>query len=122
LSGVGPEDLDVVELHDASASAELMLMEEIGLCGRGEAPQLVRDGRTALSGSIPVNPSGGLLSRGHPIGATGCAQLVELIDQLRGRCGPRQLPQPRLALAQNGGGVLENDEATASVSILERGR
>jgi acetyl-CoA acetyltransferase len=69
---------------------------------------------------VPINPSGGLLSKGHPVGATGCAQLVELTDQLRHRCGPRQVPGARIALAENGGGFLENDAAAATVTILGR--
>ncbi len=121
-AGVGPRDIDIVELHDAAASAELILMEELGLCGPGEAFGAVRDGRTGLGGDLPVNTGGGLLSRGHPVGATGCAQLVELADQLLGRAGPRQVPNARLGLAQNGGGVIEDDEATVCVSILERAR
>jgi acetyl-CoA acetyltransferase len=75
-------------------------------------------GDTHLGGRVPVNPSGGLLARGHPIGATGCAQLVELTDQLRGRCGGRQVERPRYALALNAGGSLGLDEASAVVSIL----
>mgnify|MGYP001605656757 FL=1 len=83
-AGVGPEDIDVIELHDASAPAELMEYEELGLCKVGEGGRLIEDGVTALTGKIPVNPSGGLLSKGHPIGATGCAQLTEIFWQLRG--------------------------------------
>ena len=118
-SGVEPRDVDVVELHDAAAPAELMLFEDLGLCGRGDAVELLRSGCTAIGGERPVNPSGGLLSRGHPIGATGCAQIVELNDQLRGRCGRRQVEGARIGLAQNAGGVLERDEATVVVSVLE---
>jgi acetyl-CoA acetyltransferase len=117
-AGVGPSDLDVVELHDAAAPAELMTYEELGLCGEGEGPALLASGATWLGGRIPVNPSGGLLSKGHPIGATGCAQLVELTDQLRGRCGQRQVAGARLALAQNGGGFLGGDAAAMVVTVL----
>jgi acetyl-CoA acyltransferase len=78
----------------------------------------LRSGATALGGRVPVNPSGGLQSKGHPVGATGCAQLVELADQLRGRCGERQVPGAKVALAENGGGYLENDTAVATVAIL----
>ena len=119
-AGVGPADVDVVEVHDAAAPAELFCMEEIGLCREGEALQLLRDGATGPGGRRPVNPSGGLLSRGHPVGATGCGQIVELADQLRGRCGARQVPGARLALAQNSGGILGDHEAVAVVTILER--
>jgi acetyl-CoA acetyltransferase len=117
-AGVGPGDLDVVELHDAAAPAELMTYEELGLCGAGEGPALLVSGATRLGGRIPVNPSGGLLSKGHPIGATGCAQLVELTDQLRGRCDQRQVAGARLTLAQNGGGFLGSDAAAMVVTVL----
>src|SRR4029077_3107647 len=90
-AGIGPRDLDVVEVHDAAAPAELMCYEELGLCPPGEGPRLLASRDTAPRGRLPVNPSGGLLSKGHPIGATGCGQLVELVDQLRGRCGARQV-------------------------------
>jgi len=119
-AGVGPEDLDVVELHDAAAPAELMTYEELGLCPAGDGRKLLASGATALGGRVPVNPSGGLLSKGHPIGATGCGQLVELADQLRGRCGARQVEAARVALAENGGGFLGADSAAMVVTILSR--
>ena len=119
-AGIGPEDVDFAEVHDAAASAELIIMEELGLAGPGLALKLLRTGETGLGGTMPVNTSGGLLSRGHPIGATGCGQVVELADQLRGRAGARQVEGARIGLAQNGGGVLEQDEATVTVSVLER--
>jgi acetyl-CoA acetyltransferase len=81
---------------------------------------MLADGTTRLGGRCPVNPSGGLLSRGHPVGATGLAQIVELVDQLRGRCGPRQVDGARVALAQNSGGHLSGEEAVAVVTILSR--
>ena len=117
-AGVGPDDIDVIELHDAAAPAELMTYEELGLCRPGEGPRLLASGETWLGGRRPVNPSGGLLSKGHPIGATGCGQLVELADQLRGRCGPRQVEGARVALAENGGGFLGRDAAAMVVTIL----
>ncbi|MDQ1505823.1 MAG: hypothetical protein QOD57_3550 [Actinomycetota bacterium] len=119
-SGVGPEDLDVCEVHDAAAPAELMIYEELGLCGPGEGPKLLASGETALGGRVPVNPSGGLLAKGHPIGATGCAQLVELADQLRGRCGARQVEGASVALAENGGGFLGSDPAAIVITVLSR--
>jgi acetyl-CoA acyltransferase len=120
-AGVGPAEVDVVEVHDAAAPAELWTYEQLGLCEAGGAPALLADGVTRLGGRCPVNPSGGLLSRGHPVGATGLAQVVELADQLRGRCGPRQVDGARLALAQNSGGHLSGEEAVAVVTILSRG-
>jgi acetyl-CoA acyltransferase len=119
-AGVGPEDLDVVEVHDAAAPAELMMYEDLQLCPPGEAPKLVASGETALGGRVPVNPSGGLLAKGHPIGATGCAQIVELVDQLRGRCGGRQVAGARVALAENGGGFLADDPAAVVITVLSR--
>lgn len=118
--GVGPEDIAFAEVHDAAAPAELIIMEELGLAASGSAFKMLRLGQTSLGGSLPINPSGGLMSRGHPIGATGCAQIVELADQLRDRAGTRQVAGARFGLAQNGGGVLSGDEATVTVSILER--
>jgi len=120
MAGVGPEDLNVIEAHDAAAPAELMIYEELGLCGPGEGPKLLASGETALGGRVPVNPSGGLLAKGHPIGATGCAQLVELADQLRGRCGARQVEGAQVALAENGGGFLGTDPAAIVITVLSR--
>jgi acetyl-CoA acetyltransferase len=120
MAGVGPEDLNVLEVHDAAAPAELMIYEELGLCGPGEGPKLLASGETALGGRVPVNPSGGLLAKGHPIGATGCAQLVELADQLRGRCGARQVEGAQVALAENGGGFLGTDPAAIVITVLSR--
>ena len=117
-AGLGPEDLSVVELHDAAAPAEYILSEQLGLCRPGDAISLLRSGRTSLGGGMPINPSGGLISKGHPIGATGAAQLVELADQLRGRAGSRQTEGARIGLAENGGGWIGNDAATATVTLL----
>jgi acetyl-CoA acyltransferase len=118
-AGVRPDDVDVVEIHDAAAPAELIVPEELGFVAAGEGPELFRAGETALGGQFPINPSGGLLSRGHPIGATGCAQLTELVDQLRGRCGARQVPGAKIALAENGGGWLGGKgPAVATITIL----
>ena len=119
-AGVGIEDFDVIELHDAAAPAELLQYEEIGLCSLGDGPALIRSGDTCLGGRIPVNTSGGLLSRGHPLGATGCAQIVELVRQLRGDAGRRQVEDARTALAINGGGWLDGAYALAVASILQK--
>ena len=117
-AGIGPEDVNVVELHDAAAPAELMAYEELGLCPPGDGPRLLASGDTALGGRTPVNTSGGLISKGHPVGATGCGQLVELVDQLRGRAGDRQVDGARVALAENGGGFLGVENAAVVVTIL----
>ncbi|MDE2014365.1 MAG: thiolase family protein [Alphaproteobacteria bacterium] len=120
-AGVGPEDLSLVELHDASAPAELMAYESIGLCKKGEGGKLIADGATKLGGRIPVSTSGGLLRKGHPIGATGIAQVVEITEQLQGRSGARQVAGARLGLCHNGGGNIGVDAAAQCVTILGRG-
>lgn len=119
-AGLGPEDLDVVEVHDAMAPGELLYYEQLGLCAEGDAGALLDSGATQIGGRVPVNPSGGLCSRGHPVGATGLAQLAEITWQLRGTAGRRQCGEPRIGLAQNSGGWLEGDPAAACIHILER--
>ena len=117
-AAVGPEDISVVELHDASAPAELMAYESLGLCPKGEGGRLVDEGVTKLGGWVPVNTSGGLLRKGHPVGATGIAQIVELTEQLQGRAGDRQVEGAKVALAHNGGGNIGIDAAALCVTIL----
>jgi acetyl-CoA acetyltransferase len=119
-AGLGPRDLDVVECHDASAPAELMAYEALGLCEKGDGKRLVDEGTTRLGGRLPVNTSGGLLRKGHPVGATGIAQIVELVEQLQGRAGARQVDGARVGLAQNGGGAIGTDAAAMCVTILAR--
>ncbi|HJN52363.1 MAG: thiolase family protein [Pseudomonadales bacterium] len=119
-AAVGPEELSVVELHDASAPAEIMAYESLGLCGKGEGGKLIADGVTQLGGKLPVNTSGGLLRKGHPVGATGIAQIVELAEQLQDRAGKRQVDSAKVALAHNGGGSLGTDAAAMCVTILTR--
>ncbi len=120
MAGIGPEDLDVVEVHDAFTIAEIIHYEDLGLCRAGEGGRLVDEDITALGGRIPVNPSGGLLSRGHPIGASGVAQVVELVWQLRGEAGKRQVRNARVGLAQIMGGYKEWDTRACTVQILVR--
>jgi len=120
-AGVGPEDIDLVECHDASAPAEIYAYEALGLCAKGEGGKLVEEGATKLGGRCPVNASGGLLRKGHPVGATGIAQIVELSEQIQGRAGERQVVGARLGLAHNGGGNIGADAAAMCVTILERG-
>jgi acetyl-CoA acetyltransferase len=100
-AGVGPEDIDVVELHDCFAQNELLTYEAIGLCPVGGAQKFVDDGDNTYGGGIVTNPSGGLLSKGHPLGATGLAQCTELVQQLRGVADNRQVEGARLALQHN---------------------
>jgi acetyl-CoA acetyltransferase len=117
-SGIGPNELHVIECHDASAPAEVLAYESLGLCARGDGGKLVDTGATQLGGRIPVNTSGGLLRKGHPVGATGLAQIVELTEQLQGRSGARQVEGARIALAHNGGGNIGTDAAAMCVTIL----
>lgn len=117
-ASIGPEEVHVAEVHDASAPGELINYGVLGICEPGEAVDLLRSGATDLGGRISVNPSGGLLSRGHPIGATGAAQIFELTQQLRGEAGARQREGAKVAIAQNSGGQVGGDSAAAVVSIL----
>jgi len=117
-SGVDPKDIAVAEVHDSTAPQELFDLEDLKFCGRGEAIRLLEEGVTALGGRLPVNTSGGLISRGHPVGATGVAQIVEIHEQLVGRAGARQAGSPKVGLAQMAGGLLGNDSAVATVHVL----
>ncbi|NOZ42434.1 MAG: thiolase family protein [Alphaproteobacteria bacterium] len=117
-AGIGPRDLSCVELHDASAPSEVMAYEYLGLCDAGKGGELVESGVTRLGGRLPVNTSGGLLRKGHPVGATGTAQLVELTLQLQGRAGNRQVEGARLGMAHNAGGSLGTDTAATVITIL----
>ncbi len=120
-AGVGPEDLSLIELHDASATSEIVAYDYLGICEKGQGGRLIEDGSTRLGGRLPVNASGGLLRKGHPIGATGAGQIVELTEQLQGRSNQRQVENARIGLAHNGGGMIGTDAAATVVSILRRG-
>ncbi|MFP4225991.1 MAG: thiolase family protein [Desulfobacterales bacterium] len=120
MAGLGPEDINVAEVHDATAFGELYQTEKLGFCPEGEGGIFAESGATALNGKLPVNPSGGLLSRGHPIGASGLAQIYELAAQLRGEAGKRQVRNPKIALAENGGGTIGVGEAAMCIHVLER--
>lgn len=120
VSGLGPEDIDVAEMHDATAFGELMQCEELGFCPAGEGGPYAESGATTLGGKMPVNPSGGLECRGHPVGASGIAQMYELVQQLRGDAGARQVDGARIAMAENGGGFIGLGEAAMCVHILEK--
>jgi len=118
-AGIGPRDLSLLEVHDAFTISELLYYEALGLCDRGEAGQLLASGATSLGGRVPVNPSGGLLAKGHPPGATGVAQIVEVCEQLQGRAGARQVRGARIGLTQvTGGGIWGVDHAACSIHIL----
>lgn len=118
LAGVGPEDMSVAEVHDATAIGEITASESIGLCPFGEGGACAERGETSIGGRIPINPSGGLESKGHPIGATGLGQIFELVSQLRGECGLRQVENARFAVQENGGGLIGTEPGTVVVSVL----
>lgn len=123
MAGIGPQDLDVIELHDAFTIAELVYYEALGLCEPGASLALLQSGKTSLGGSTVVNPSGGLLSKGHPVGASGAAQVVEVFWQLTGRAGGRQVQDAKLALTHvTGGGVSGLDHGACAVHIFEAAR
>jgi acetyl-CoA C-acetyltransferase len=105
MAGVGPEDIDVAEVHDCFTIAELMAYEDLGFAKPGEGAKLIRERETYVDGKIPVNVDGGLLSKGHPIGATGGSQIRTIVLQLRGEAGDMQVKDPEIGLIHNIGGV-----------------
>jgi acetyl-CoA acyltransferase len=119
LAAVGPQDVDVAEVHDATAMGEVLEVEALGFCPVGDGGAMAERGETRIGGRVPVNTSGGLESKGHPIGATGLGQIYELVNQLRGEAGARQVEGARIAVAQNGGGMLGVEEAITAITILE---
>lgn len=119
MAGVSPSDISLAELHDASSIAEILHSENCGFCQYGDGGALVESGQTRLGGRLPINVSGGLHSKGHPIGATGAIQVRDLVVQLRGEAGPAQVEGTRLGLAENGGGFYGIEEAACVVTILE---
>lgn len=120
MAGLGPEDIDVIELHDASAMGEIIQFEGLGFCPWGEAAAVSRTGATAIGGKIPVNPSGGLVSKGHPLGATGIGQIAEIVMQLREAAGKRQVKGARIGMTENGGGFVGVEEASMAIHIFEK--
>ena len=119
-AGIGPADVSLVECHDAFTISEILHYEALGLCRPGEGGRFVEEGHSSLGGRVPVNPSGGLLSRGHPVGATGVAQIVEVVTQLRGEAGSRQVENARVGLAHCMGGDKAGDSKSCTVSIFSR--
>ncbi len=118
MAGFGPDDIDLVEVHDCFTIAEICAIEDLGFASKGEGGKVTEEGETAIGGRIPVNPSGGLKACGHPVGATGIKQVVEITEQLRGEAGKRQVEGAEVAMAHNVGG----SGATAVVHILSRQR
>jgi benzoylsuccinyl-CoA thiolase BbsB subunit len=121
MAHVGPEDIDLCELHDAFAINELLHYEELGFCSRGEGGILIEKGETEIDGKIPVNTSGGLLSKGHPLGATGIAQIAEIVWQFRGKAGKRQVKNPKVGLAHLvGGAVTDIENGACTIHIIKK--
>ena len=114
-AGISPENVDFVELHDAFTPVELLTYEDLGLCKKGDGKKMIREGVTKINGKLPVNTSGGLKAKGHPVSATGVSQIYELVRQMRGQCGKRQLDRKKIGLAHNVGGA----GSTATVHILK---
>lgn len=117
-AGLSAADVDVAEVHDATSFAEILQIENLGFCAQGEGGPFSESGATSLGGQVPVNPSGGLVSKGHPVAATGIAQVFELVTQLRGEAGERQVTDARVAVAENGGGFYGVEEAATAVTVL----
>jgi acetyl-CoA acetyltransferase len=115
MSGYGPKDMDVVQAYDTMSPGELWDLEKMGFCAKGEAPRLLREGYFDLNGKLPVNTDGGLMSRGHPLGATALAQIIEIYRQIREEAGPRQVPGAKVGLAHAMGAG-----PNSSVVILKR--
>ncbi len=119
--GLGPEDIDVAEVHDAFSIAELIYYEAFGFCARGDGASLLQSGATSIGGRIPINPSGGLIAKGHPVGATGAAQVVEIVRQLRGHAGARQVEGAKVGMTHaTGGGISGFDHGACSIHIFQR--
>ena len=120
MAGLGPEDINVAEVHDATSFCEIYQSEMMGFCPIGEGGTFIESGATMLDGKIPINTSGGLVSKGHPIGATGVSMMFEVAAQLRGEADKRQVKDARYGLIENGGGVISVEEFACGVTILER--
>jgi len=118
-AGIGPQDLDVVEVHDATSVSEYGFMEDLGVCGPGEAKDWIDRGWTEIGGKVAFNTSGGLVTKGHPVGATGLGMIAEVVWQLRGEAGERQVADAKVGLTLNGGGVLGTEPAAMSIHIFK---
>ena len=120
-AGMEPNDIDVAEVHDAMSPIELISFEDLGFCRKGEGIRFLKEGRTKITGEIPINTSGGLCGRGHPIGATGIAQVAEIVWQLRGEAGKRQVSYAKVGMCEDSGGILvDGDNAAFTNIILKR--
>lgn len=119
-AGIGPTDIDVVEVHDATSPSEIMYLIELGICPGEDAPKWIDEGYLELNGRMPTNPSGGLVAKGHPLGATGCGQIYEIVKQLRGEAGKRQVKDAKVGMTHNGGGIIGIDAAAVAMHIFKR--
>lgn len=119
VAGVDPQDIDVIEIHDATSPSEIITLIELGICPGEEAPKWIDEGFLEIDGKNPTNTSGGLASKGHPIGATGLGQIHEIVNQLRGTAGKRQVKGPKIGMTQNGGGILGVDAAAMTLHIFK---
>lgn len=118
-AGIGPDEIDVIEVHDATAPSEIMSLIQLGICPGEEACRWIEEGRLEIGGTMPTNTSGGLETKGHPVGATGTGQIVEIATQLRGQAGRRQVDNPRTGMTHNGGGILGADAAAMALHIFK---
>lgn len=118
-AGVRPGDIDIIEVHDATSPSEIITLIELGLCPGEDAPKWIDEGYLDRDGKLPTNTSGGLASKGHPIGATGLGQIHEIVLQLRGEAGPRQVDGPKIGMTHNGGGILGVDAAAMALHVFK---
>ena len=119
-AGIGPSEIDLIEVHDATSPSEIITLIELGLCPGEDSPKWIDEGYMEVDGKHPSNTSGGLASKGHPIGATGLGQIHEVVSQLRGTAGKRQVKDPKVAMTHNGGGILGVDAAAMAIHILKK--
>jgi len=119
-AGIGPQDIDVAEVHDATSFCEIYQVEMLGFCPIGDGGKFIESGATKLDGPIPINTSGGLVSKGHPVGSTGLSMIYEIVTQMRGEAGPRQVPNAQIGLTENGGGVISTEEFSCCVTVVQK--
>ena len=120
VAGIGPGDVDVIEVHDATSPSEIISLIELGICPGEEASQWIDGGWLEINGKKASNPSGGLVTKGHPVGATGCGQIYEIVKQLKGQAGKRQVKDPRVGMTHNGGGIIGLDAASMTLHVFKR--
>ncbi len=119
-AGIGPQEVDVIEVHDATSPSEIISLIELGICPGEEAARWIDEGLLEIGGRVASNPSGGLVTKGHPVGATGCGQIYEIVKQLRGEAGRRQAKSPRTGMTHNGGGIIGLDAASMTLHVFKR--